>query len=69
MLRSLFAYRYSYIEVFCGSYLNIEAAISLKFFFNSFGCSNIYYFTEFIVMSDFRFFYQLNETICNLESK
>jgi len=50
-----------------GSYLNVEAAISLKFYFNSFGCGSIYYFNEHFSYFDFRFFYLLNTTFEKLE--
>lgn len=48
-IRMLFKYRFSFIEAFCGSYLTIEAAVCLKTYFNSFGCSNIYYVSDYVI--------------------
>ena len=57
------------LNVFCGSFLDLKSAFFLKKFLNSFGCSNIFsldnpYFDNF----DFRFYFQLNSTLDNIES-
>lgn len=53
----------------CGPFLEIESIISIKGFFNSFGCNNILYFENFHknVIMDFRIFFLLNKTLVELE--
>lgn len=41
-IRVMFTFRYDFIYIFCGLALNLESALSLKSFVNSFGCGNIY---------------------------
>jgi len=41
----------------------------LNIFLNSFGCANIHYVQNYIYNFDFRFFFQLNETLVGLETK
>lgn len=58
--------RYDFISVFCGSFLDLVASFSLKKFLNSFGCFNIYSVDSNILI-DYRFCFQLNTIIENLE--
>jgi len=55
------------IEVILGSYLDLEAALSLKLYFGSFGCGSIYYCCESFSHFDFRFFYLLNSSLEKIE--
>jgi len=48
--------------------LNLEAAISLKYFFISCGCSNFVYNEEYMFNFDFRFAFLLNNTLVQLET-
>jgi len=59
----------NFINVFCGSNLALEGFISLKLYFNSFGCSNILYLQSYLNNFDIRFYFQLNDTFVNLEHK
>lgn len=54
--------------VYYGWYLSLEAAILLKNFFESFGCSNYFNNDNYLMSSDFRFYYLLNSTVVNLET-
>lgn len=67
-LRSLLCLKFGFIEVICGPYISLEAALCLKTYFNSFGCSNINYSGNFISFSDMRFLFQLNSTLLALEN-
>lgn len=60
-------FKYNYINVFCGDFSSVESHLTIKTFFYSMGCMNIYYnFANDIV--DYRFSYQLNKTLLLLES-
>jgi NADH-quinone oxidoreductase subunit G len=60
----------SFFGVFCGSFLDLQAALYLKTFVNSFGCSNIFLMDNpFFDLVDFRFYFQLNSTLELLESQ
>lgn len=65
----MYVYKNNFIESYCGPFLDIESAISLKYFFNNFGCSNIRYVNDFCSFLDFRIFFQLNDTLINIENK
>jgi len=59
---------FSILENFNGYFIDLETAFSIKTFFNSIGCSNIYYLYNNIDNSiDFKFMYLLNITLENLE--
>jgi NADH dehydrogenase/NADH:ubiquinone oxidoreductase subunit G len=67
----IYIYRLNYLQIICGPFFDIESCISLKKFFNSFGCSNINYFENNNYLSfilDFRILYLLNKTLINLEN-
>lgn len=55
------------LEAFCGQFVDLEAVVLLKSFFNTFGCSNTNYFNNINFSPDFRFSYVLNSTIVGLE--
>lgn len=57
----------SIVEVVCGSYLSIEAAMALKYYFAGYGCSTICYENDNFSLFDFRFSFLLNSTITYLE--
>lgn len=40
----------------------------LKYFFNSIGCSNIYYNNDYETLVDFHLFFKLNDTISNISN-
>lgn len=65
---NLFGCKYSYLEAIVGSFLDLETAVSLKSFFNSFGCSNINYQYNNSYFSDFRFSYLLSTSLVALEN-
>lgn len=56
-------------KFFClsGSFLDLEAVSSLKFFLNSIGCSNYSFSLTFFGSFDFRFFFLLNFPIVFIE--
>lgn len=56
------------IRVLCGNYLNLTVSTLIKKFYNSFGCSNIFYENNFYKETDFRFNYLLNHTMADLET-
>jgi len=55
------------LEVRTGNFTDLETAISIKSFFNSFGCSNINT-NSYGFGYDFRANFLLNDTLFNLES-
>ena len=58
---------FSILENFNGYFIDLETAFSIKTFFNSIGCSNIYYLYNNIDNSiDFKFMYLLNITLENI---
>lgn len=59
----------NFVSAFCGSFLDLKASFCLKSFLNSYGCFNIYSSDIKYSCSDYRFFFQLNTTIEDLESK
>lgn len=61
--------RFDFFSVFCGSFLDVVAAFSLKKFLNSFGCFNIYSVDSNLLNCDYRCFFQLNSIIEDLEFK
>lgn len=52
----------------CGNYLDLTSALLIKKYYNSFGCSNIYYENNFYKETDFRFNYLLNDTLDRMET-
>lgn len=57
-----------YIYILCGPYMSLDLAYNLKYFFNSLGCSNIFYYDNTIINSDFRYSYLLNITVNSINS-
>lgn len=57
------------IEAICGPFLDLETGLLLKYFFNSFGCSNIFYQGSSLnlINTDFRFMFLFNSKIIDLE--
>lgn len=53
------------IDIYCGPFISLDLALTLKSFLNSLGCSNIYYFENNINNIDFRYSYILNITLKN----
>jgi len=68
LLRKFNDYKYFNINIVVGDFLNLEAALSLKQYFNSFGCSSIYYYNNIFTFFDLRFSYLLNMTLLHLET-
>ena len=68
-IRILYLFKNNNIESFCGSFIDLESGITLKHFFNNFGCSNIWFLNDFASNFDFRFFFELNDTLVNIENK
>lgn len=60
--------RFDFVSIFCGSFLDLVAAFSLKKFLNSFGCFNVYSVDSNLCEIDYRYYFQLNTTIEKLES-
>lgn len=63
LLRYFYKALYATINILCGPYLSLEAAISLKYYFHSFGCIAIYYDKDKFSWFDFRFSFLLNSTL------
>lgn len=57
--RIFITFKYNFIESYFGSYLGLDSFLSLKFFLNSFGCSNLFICAKGGSHIDFRFFFQL----------
>ena len=55
------------LESYCGEFIDLETAFSLKCFFNGIGCSNIFFIYDLNYSVDFKFMYLLNLTLENLE--
>ncbi len=51
------------VNIICGSYLNLEAGLNLKYYFASLGCSLFSYSNEYFTQFDFRFYFLLNQTL------
>lgn len=68
-LGQLIKLRKNFIEVFCGSFLDLQSALYLKSFFLSFGCNNIFSIDMQNSLLDFRLFFQLNSLVEKLESE
>lgn len=64
---NLFSRSFSNLEALAGAFLDLEAALCLKLFFNSFGCSNINYQFNNCYLFDFRFSYLLSTSLVSLE--
>jgi len=59
-----------FIEAYCSPFSSVESLISIKSYFYSIGCYNIYYNNGNILdFIDFRYYYLLNDTLMNLEEK
>jgi NADH dehydrogenase/NADH:ubiquinone oxidoreductase subunit G len=54
-------------ESYCGEFIDLETAFSLKCFFNGIGCSNIFFIYNLNYNIDFKFMYLLNVTLETLE--
>lgn len=63
----LIYFKYNCLEIICGPYLDLESIFSLKFFFNSIGCSSLRYFDHFFTSYDFRLSFLLNLSLIYLE--
>ena len=59
--------RYSDINCILGNFIDLYTALSIKSFFNSFGCSNILFNLKFNYLYDFDFFFKLNKILEELE--
>lgn len=68
-IRILYLFKNNLIESFCGPFIDLESGITLKYFFNNFGCSNIWFFNNFSSSIDFRYYFELNDTLSNIENK
>jgi len=55
------------LEAVCGNFVDLETVFSLKYFFNSIGCSNIFFIDYINYSVDFRFLYLLNTSLIALE--
>ena len=70
MLKFLFLNFSKNINIIVGSFLDLKSGLSLKKFFNSFGCSNFIY-SKFNVINkfnfDFKYFYVLHQSLSELE--
>lgn len=51
------------VTIICGSYLNLEAGLNLKYYFTSLGCSLFSYSNKYFNQFDFRFYFLLNQTL------
>jgi len=67
-LKHLFFQGHNSIQVVCSHFLDLSTALMVKNFFNSFGCSNIFYDALFYEKTDFRSFYFLGSSLLALES-
>ncbi len=68
-IRILYLFKNNFIECFFGSFLDLETGITLKYFLNNFGCSRIWSLDDFFSFVDFRCYFQLNETLIDIERK
>jgi len=57
----------SLVECIIGHFSDLETVVSLKDFFNGFGCSALYSEDSSFLMTDFRFNFLLNTTIVSFE--
>lgn len=53
----------SFLDIFCGPFLDLESLVVIKNFFNSLGCSNLNYQDNFNMTFDFRFSFLLTSTL------
>jgi NADH dehydrogenase/NADH:ubiquinone oxidoreductase subunit G len=68
-LKYLNIFKFKYIQLICGPFVELELVISLKGFFNSIGCSNLNYFENNSRNNfDFRCLFFLNKTLLDLEN-
>ena len=63
----LLNYSFKFLESFCGPFSDLDTVSTLKFFFNSFGSSNLNYFDNLKTNFDFRFLFLLNNSLFSLE--
>jgi NADH-quinone oxidoreductase chain G len=68
ILLNLHFRKFDFVEAFTGPFFDIKSNLSLKFFFNSIGCSSINYQSNYNLTSDFRFSFLLNTSIIGLEA-
>jgi hypothetical protein len=62
-----FSLRHNNISCVLGSFIDLYSALSIKSFFNSFGCHNILFNIKFNFIYDFNYFFILNKAIEQLE--
>ncbi len=67
ILNKLYYNKYDISFILTGPFFDIKGGVFLKSFFNSIGCSNYNYQSNYKITFDFRFTYLLNITIINLE--
>lgn len=66
-MQQLFFVSRDSILSFCSHFLDLSTSLLLKNFFNSFGCSNIFYENLFYHKTDFRSSYLFTSTLLDLE--
>lgn len=67
-IEQLILFKNNFVEFYCGSFFDIQAAIYLKTFVTSFGCFSVNLIDFNLELVDFRLFYQLNTISEKLES-
>jgi len=62
-----FVLKYNGLSCVLGNFIDLYCALSIKSFFNNFGCHNILFNTKFNFIYDFNYFFILNKPIEQLE--
>jgi NADH dehydrogenase/NADH:ubiquinone oxidoreductase subunit G len=64
---ALKSFKYNFIGAYCGPFTSLEGFLAPKSYLISMGCSNIHYINNYPLLTDFRLYYKLNDTLLGSE--